>query len=336
MPENIGKKRLGRWPVVFADYQDALDGKIKPVPKEVFLDYQGKDAYFYDPAGFYVSIISLIRAGLIDTWMPPCVSYEAILTTYPDAPLGSVCVAVDTGIMYEYVGNGKWVPASINGLPLASYDVDGLMSAKEYAKLQDCYNRTKIILLDYNQQAPLPKNREPNALYEITTGMIAELHEKDFQELIPVDEKVIKPDWAYEQLWDVDLDSGQLYEINDPLYLAVRSADQVKPVEVPEGYSDVLYLVPSNLIETLNEVQLTYKAYPEDWPYDKTIDTDADGKTYSVTDPGYKTVSSDSEVVEVEPEAGVSTVYYNILKDADTVRDEGLQQVSREIEIENI
>lgn len=336
MPENIGKKRLGRWPVVFADYQDALDGTIKPVPKEVFLDYQNKDAYFYDPAGFYVSIISLIKAGLVDTWLPPCVSYEAILTTYPEAPLGSVCVAVDTGIMYEYIGNGKWVPSSINGLPLASYTVDGLMSAKEYAKLQECYNRTNIIILDYNQPAPLPKNRASNTLYEITTGMIAELHEKDFQELIPVDNKVVKPNWPYEQLWDVDLDTGQLYWINDPLYLAVRSTDQVKPVEVPKGYSDVLYLVPYNLIETLNEVQLTYKAYPEDWPYDKTIDKAADGKLYSCTDPGYKTVSSDDDVVKVKPEAGVSTVYYNVLKDADMVRDEGVQHVLKETEIENI
>ena len=82
-------------------------------------------------------------------------------------------------------------------------------------------------------------------------------------------------------------------------------------------------MVPKSIIiEELTEVEFTYNAYPEGWPYDKLIEVDSEGKTYAITDPGYKTVSNESEVVQVDPEEGVSTVYYNVPKEADDVRNE--------------
>jgi hypothetical protein len=115
--------------------------------------------------------------------------------------------------------------------------------------------------------------------------------------------------------------------------LIVKSESQVKAVEVPEGYSNVYYLVPSGkIVEDLEEVEFTYNAYPSDWPYDKLFDVDKDGKTYIITDPGYLTVSSDADVVPVEPQAGVSAVYYQIPKDAETIRDEGIQLMASSVE----
>ena len=46
--KNLGNKDYGRFPTVFAEYKDAISGKIKPIPREGFLEFEGKDAYLYD------------------------------------------------------------------------------------------------------------------------------------------------------------------------------------------------------------------------------------------------------------------------------------------------
>ena len=76
---------------------------------------------------------------------------EAIKKKYPNPDRSAVCAALDTGILYEYIGDGNWIPISINAIPLASHDNDGLMSSKNYDQLMDCYGRTNIIFFDLNE-----------------------------------------------------------------------------------------------------------------------------------------------------------------------------------------
>ena len=97
MREVPSKKNLGRFPTILGDYNQAVKGLVDPEIRELFLDTIGKDIYYYSPAGEYVSLITLIRAGLVDTWLPPCVSFNAIKATYTNPDQCSVCAAVDTG-----------------------------------------------------------------------------------------------------------------------------------------------------------------------------------------------------------------------------------------------
>ena len=82
------RKNLGRWPMIFGDYNEAIAGNIDPVPKELFLDTVGKDLYYYDPSGVYVSIISLIISSTLEIsnffLSPLLVTNKEILLSFLD------------------------------------------------------------------------------------------------------------------------------------------------------------------------------------------------------------------------------------------------------------
>lgn len=311
--KNLGNKDYGRFPTVFADYKDAISGKIKPIPREVFLDYEGKDAYFYDPAGRYISIIGLIKSGMMDVWLPPCASLEAIKKKYPDPDRSAVCAALDTGILYEYIGDGNWIPISINAIPLASHDNDGLMSSKNYDQLMDCYGRTNIIFFDLNEDVPAPYQRKANTIYEITKEVCADLNEItwDRLELVESVESAIKDPWDWYQLFDFDLKSGETFEIVDPLHKFIVSDMLVDPtLEVPEGYSAIHFMYsPDHIIENLSDGG----EYSDSWPFDKFYDYMENGEQTIVTNVGYKLIESESELGSLSDKVGkdgIDSVYY--------------------------
>ena len=167
------KKNIGRWPVVLADYADAVNSRIDPVHKELFMDYTNKDMMFYDAVnGAYVSFIDLVRSGMVNIWKEPCINYETMLATYPEPDLMTIVPVIDTGIIYMYVGNGKWIPISANGISLASEDTNGLMSSKNYTSLQELLKCCRIRRYNINEQVPIPKDREKNVLYSICTDVV--------------------------------------------------------------------------------------------------------------------------------------------------------------------
>lgn len=317
------KKNLGRFPTILGDYNQAIHGLVDPEIRELFLDTVGKDIYYYSPAGEYVSLITLIRAGLVDTWLPPCVSYNAIKATYPDPALSTVCAATDTGIIYEYIGNGKWVPISINALKIASEKNDGLMSIELYNAVVEYMNGPKETYIEKNQPIPLPSKRKKNYYYNILKGTSASPAEKEWVQLDPVDsiEGAIRKDWPYDQLFDVvidenDEDYGKIFEEIDPLYHIVMSQAQVREEEVPEGYSGVYFLLmPNVLVEVIEPSPYIQGAYPDDWPYGNGFYLDADKNRFKIIDPGYLMVEDPSQVVEVEPECGVTDVFYDVAMD---------------------
>ena len=71
-------------------------------------------------------------------WKPFVDTEEDIASTYPDAQIGWTTQAKDTGIRYRYDGK-EWVPIDILGgsIPLATEEVDGLMSKADFVKLKN-------------------------------------------------------------------------------------------------------------------------------------------------------------------------------------------------------
>lgn len=317
--KEIGNKNFAHFPTVFADYKDAIAGNITPIPREVFLDYEGKDAYFYDPSGRYISIISLIRAGMANAWLPPCASLEAIKQKYPDPDLSAVCTAMDTGIIYEYTGNGNWIPVSINAIPLASSDNDGLMSSKNYDQLMDCYNRTNIIFVDLNGEVPPPYRRKKNTIYEITKEICVDPTEIIWDTLILVDsvESAIRDPWDWYQLFDFDPETGEIFEIVDGLHKFILSDALIDPnIEIPEGYSYVHFLYsPDKIIEVL----VDDGEFDAQWPFDRLYDyVDAGDKVTIVSNIGYKLIESESELGSLDDRIGkdgIDNVFYMSTED---------------------
>ena len=324
------KKNLGRFPTILGDYNQAIHGLVDPEIRELFLDTIGKDIYYYSPAGEYVSLITLIRAGLVDTWLPPCVSFNAIKATYPDPALSTVCAATDTGIIYEYTGNGKWVPISINALKIASEKNDGLMSIELYNAVVEYMNGPKETYIEKNQPIPLPSKRKKNYYYNIFKGMSPSPAEIEWVQLDPIDSITDKPDWPYDRLFDVpidpsDEDYGKKFEEIDPLYHIVMSQVQVMEEEVPAGYSGVYFLLmPNTMVEVIVPSTYIQGAYPDDWPYGNGFYLDADGNRFKIIDPGYMVVPDSSQVVEVEPTCDVTDVFYDVNMDTTGITVETL------------
>lgn len=312
-----GNKDFGHFPTVFADYKDAMSGKIKPYPREVFLDYEGKDALFYDPSGKYISIIALIKSGMIDAWLPPCSSLEAIKVTYPNADISAVCAASDTGILYEHIGNGNWIPITINALQLASSKNDGLMSSTNYNQLIDCYGRTNIVFIDLDGYVPTPNNRTPNTIYEITKEVCSDSNDIIWDMISPIEsiESAIKDDWDWDQLFDVDPETGKVYEIEDALHKIVASEMLVDTsIQVPAGYSEVHFMYTlGNIIEnTVNG------EYSSNWEFDRLHDYDANGNSYVIYNIGYKIISNKNEIGSMSDRVGkngIEAVYYMMTKE---------------------
>lgn len=326
------KKNLGRFPTILGDYNQAIHGKVDPEIRELFLDTVGRDIYYYSPAGEYVSLISLIRSGLVDTWLPPCVSLNAIKAAYPDPALSTVCAATDTGIIYEYVGNGNWVPISINALKIASEVNDGLMSIELYNAVVEYMNGPKEVYIEKNQPVPIPSKRKWNYYYNILKGISPSPAEIEWVEIKVIDsiESAIRKDWPYDQLFDVvidedDPDFGLIIEELDPLYHIVVSQTQVREEEVPEGYSGVFFMFqPMVNVEIIIPTDYITGSYPADWPYANGFYLDSDGNRYKIIDPGYLAVADPSEVKEVEPVCDVSDVFYDVIIETDGIMVETL------------
>ena len=67
-------------------------------------------------------------------WKEAVQTYEDLFTTYPDPYEGWTVYVIDSEITYRFNGE-EWVAISINSIPLATEEVDGLMSAEDKAKL---------------------------------------------------------------------------------------------------------------------------------------------------------------------------------------------------------
>lgn len=318
------KKNIARFPTILAEYDKAVNGVIDPQVRELFLDVYGKDIYYYSPAGEFVSLITLIKAGLVDTWLPPCVSLKAIKATYPNPDLSTVCAATDTGIIYEYVGDGNWIPVSINALQLASEKNDGLMSIELYNAVREFMNGCKEVYIEKNEPIPAPFKRKNNYYYNIYRGQSSSLNEREWVDLEPVPSipTTIDPNWPYDRMFLIvkdknDEDNGKIYEEKDPLYHVVLSQSLVKEEKVPEGHSDVFFLLqPSKLVEVVIPTEYIAGSYEDDWPYFQGYYIDENKKRYKITDPGYIVVRDPTEVVQVPSLHGVSDVFYDVLKDA--------------------
>lgn len=303
------KKNIGRWPVVLADYIEAINGRVDPVHKELFMDYTNKDMMFYDAnTGKYVSFVSMIRDGMVDIWKDPCVSYSEMLSKYPDPDIMTIVPVIDTGIVYMYIGNGKWVPITANSIPLADEDTDGLMSSKNFTRLVELWNCSRIKRFDIGETVPLPKDREVNVLYSVCTDVIADPNEVRWVQL---DTEVKTYDDGYMRLLMVNPDTGAVdYQIKDPAFIYAISQSQIKPIEItnPE-LSAVLYMIqPDYLIITLETIEDNLIDPKPDWSYNRYITKGSDGQLYDLVDPAF--VPLEKYALGSVTDENFSDVYY--------------------------
>lgn len=75
-----------------------------------------------------------IYQGIV--WKPTVPTFDDLRTHYPDAKDGWSATVGDTNITYQYdEETDTWFPTSINALPLATSEIDGLMSQEDKTKL---------------------------------------------------------------------------------------------------------------------------------------------------------------------------------------------------------
>ena len=67
-------------------------------------------------------------------WKEAVQSYDDLFTTYPDPYEGWTVNVLENGITYRFDGE-EWVAISANSIPLATQEIDGLMSHTDKAKL---------------------------------------------------------------------------------------------------------------------------------------------------------------------------------------------------------
>ena len=67
-------------------------------------------------------------------WKQAVNTFTELATTYPIPEKGWICTVLDTMVTYSYDGE-KWVTAFINTMPLATYEINGLLSNTLYSKL---------------------------------------------------------------------------------------------------------------------------------------------------------------------------------------------------------
>lgn len=70
------------------------------------------------------------------SWKPPVPTFNDLRIEYPDAKDGWKSTTMDTNITYQYdLETDTWFATSINALPLATSDIDGLMASNDKSKL---------------------------------------------------------------------------------------------------------------------------------------------------------------------------------------------------------
>ena len=67
-------------------------------------------------------------------WKQAVQTFNELKTTYPSPEKGWICTVIDSMVTYSYDGE-KWVTAFINSMPLATYELNGLLSSNLYTKL---------------------------------------------------------------------------------------------------------------------------------------------------------------------------------------------------------
>lgn len=186
------KKEVARWPVVICDYSKVAGENpvLTPVQHEMFVDYENIDLLYWEEGkGTYISFMDAIKGLLV--WKNPEANYTEIINKYGPktdsngkvtSPAAMTVVgAIDTGIIYCYIGHGTWIPISINAIDLAKPDnadpgtdnkadygknggEDGFMSAY-YATMLEYATKTK----DLDRSYP-PKNPRKNYYYDRVIG----------------------------------------------------------------------------------------------------------------------------------------------------------------------
>lgn len=238
------KKNVGRWPVVFADYIEAKRGNIDPVNKEVFMNYAGKDLMFYDGInGTYVSFVDMICSNMVNIWKDPCLTYNDMIAAHPEPDLMTTVPVIDSGIIYTYMGNGKWIPISVNALKTANSTRDGLLAKSDYDKLIASWKSTKWAFYMQGDKVPIPYHRDQNTMYAICTGTSAGPYNVlywDFDENYdPIDED---SSTRYTRLFAVNSDGTIDSEIVDPGFIVTYSQENIVPVE-DDNLSSIYYLL---------------------------------------------------------------------------------------------
>lgn len=67
-------------------------------------------------------------------WKEAVDTYDSLAVKYPKPEKGWICTVLDTMVTYSYNGE-EWVVAFINTMPLATEEINGLLSAEMYKKL---------------------------------------------------------------------------------------------------------------------------------------------------------------------------------------------------------
>lgn len=70
-------------------------------------------------------------------WKRAVNTFDDLAIEYPNPKKGWICTVLDTMITYSYNDEDGWVPAFINTMPLATNEINGLLSAELHAKLVD-------------------------------------------------------------------------------------------------------------------------------------------------------------------------------------------------------
>lgn len=110
-------------------------------------------------------------------YQPYVNTYMDILTQYPNPHVGWTVQVYDTGIRYRFNGD-EWIPIDALGgnVPLATHEIDGLMSKEHFIKMEDISDETdfKTIIFVCPQDI-LEGVQDPHIVFPYTKAEILEV-----------------------------------------------------------------------------------------------------------------------------------------------------------------
>lgn len=108
---------------------------------------QSRDLYLKDKFSEYSTSVEVDAkiSGIVQSidWKETVATFGELEATYPNPEEGWTVNVADTNYTYRYDSeSSSWIPISANAIPLATSDINGLMSSGDYDSLRTLLNET--------------------------------------------------------------------------------------------------------------------------------------------------------------------------------------------------